>query len=335
VKAGNDWTLTAIRRTRVGGEMRDLVDASLSEVSELYDLEILDILGNVVRTVSNLTSPTFTYTEAQQQTDFGTPLTTYPASVLDTRWYQLSGDVGRGFARSTRHDVRRNSDTDPDISSVVLLTGLDAATPLDRSPSAHVLTPGAGATLDTAVAKFTNSFDFDGGTSAVITTPDHADWDIGQVWTLEGWTYWASIPASGLVQTFLNHDNTTGNQESWQFQWAPATNELRLTISTNGSSTALDLRAAWTPVAGTWYHVAVTRDSSDDIRFFVDGIQVGTTFNSASLPFASTADMRLGNTQPTNTVRAHDGNMDEWRITKGVARYTQNFPPPVAPFSDL
>jgi hypothetical protein len=89
--AGN-LTLTWVRRTRAGGDWLDNVDAPLNETTELYDVEILNGV-NVVRTFSALTSPTASYSAAQQTTDFGSP----QASV-SVRIYQLSAAVGRGYA---------------------------------------------------------------------------------------------------------------------------------------------------------------------------------------------------------------------------------------------
>lgn len=90
-----DAIYTWIRRTRIGGEWREGVNAELSETTEAYEIDILDALGgNVLRTITGLTSPTATYTAAQQTTDFGSPqaLGTIPTAI-----YQISSVVGRGF----------------------------------------------------------------------------------------------------------------------------------------------------------------------------------------------------------------------------------------------
>ena len=72
---------------------------------------------------------------------------------------------------------------------------------------------------------------------------------------------------------------------------------------------------------------AVTRDSSNVVRLFLDGgledsgtwtINMGTT----SLRIAS----KLDSTKP------YQGYLDEVRITKGVARYTSNFTPQTSEF---
>lgn len=88
--AANDWTITWVRRTRVGGEWRDGVDVPLSEESERYEVEIMQGV-TVKRTFTGITSPSVMYTAAQQVTDFGAV-----QSTLSVKIYQMSAVVGRG-----------------------------------------------------------------------------------------------------------------------------------------------------------------------------------------------------------------------------------------------
>lgn len=89
----NDWTLTWIRRTRKGGELRDLVDAQLSEASESYSIDIFSdgTYATVKRTLA-ATTQTTAYTSAQQVADFGGNQATLYVKV-----YQISATTGRGY----------------------------------------------------------------------------------------------------------------------------------------------------------------------------------------------------------------------------------------------
>lgn len=90
--SSHDITLSWIRRTRIGGAWHDGTGTvPLAEESESYDLEIYDG-ATLVRTVSALTSPSYIYTVAQQNADFGNAKNTIKAIV-----YQNSAAVGRGF----------------------------------------------------------------------------------------------------------------------------------------------------------------------------------------------------------------------------------------------
>ncbi len=85
---GNDWVFTWVRRTRVGGNWNGST-IPVSEVSELYHVKIYDG-DDVIRTIT-ATTPTATYTAAQQTTDFGSNQTSISATV------QQIGDAVDGY----------------------------------------------------------------------------------------------------------------------------------------------------------------------------------------------------------------------------------------------
>ena len=88
--ANGDLALRWLRRDRVlSADSWVLTDVPMSETTEIYDLEILNG-AIVVRTISSLTSPAFTYTAAMQAADFGGPTIS-----LSIRLHQI-GALGRG-----------------------------------------------------------------------------------------------------------------------------------------------------------------------------------------------------------------------------------------------
>jgi hypothetical protein len=96
VDSGTDTIISWVRRTRLGGGLADGTgDVPLAEGSEEYELEILDgPAGSVVRTVTALSSPTYTYSDANRSADgLGS------ATALTLKVYQMSELVGRGFTR--------------------------------------------------------------------------------------------------------------------------------------------------------------------------------------------------------------------------------------------
>lgn len=96
--ASGDWSLSWLRRTRVGGEWRDYIDAPLGEASEVYEVEIYTSAAytTLKRTITGLTTASATYTSAQQVADFGSNQATLYVKV-----YQLSANVGRGYPLTT------------------------------------------------------------------------------------------------------------------------------------------------------------------------------------------------------------------------------------------
>jgi hypothetical protein len=86
----DNLTITWIRRTRVGGEWVDKVDALLGESSEAYEVDIMSG-ASVIRTIST-TTQSASYSSAQQSADGLTP-----GDPVTARVYQMSQIVGRGY----------------------------------------------------------------------------------------------------------------------------------------------------------------------------------------------------------------------------------------------
>lgn len=100
---GNDIDLTWVRRTRLGGGLQNNLDTvPLNEDTEEYEVDILDGPdGNIVRGVTGLTDPEYTYTSALQTADGFSP----PLSQITVRIYQISAQVGRGFTKEVTLNV--------------------------------------------------------------------------------------------------------------------------------------------------------------------------------------------------------------------------------------
>lgn len=101
-ESNDDWTISWVRRTRVGGDWTSGTTIPLSETTEEYEVEILDSLGAVVRTFTatditeNGDGGSVTYTAADQITDGGD----VAEGDLSFRVYQISAAVDRGFPRA-------------------------------------------------------------------------------------------------------------------------------------------------------------------------------------------------------------------------------------------
>lgn len=96
VRARRDSTgiaLRWIRQTRGEGDNWELAEVPLSESSEIYEIEIRNGAGNVMRTL-NASQPSIVYAAADELTDFGAM-----QSALDVAIYQMSNAAGRGVPR--------------------------------------------------------------------------------------------------------------------------------------------------------------------------------------------------------------------------------------------
>lgn len=85
------WSITWIRRGRIGETLQAGADIPLSETLEDYEVDVLDEDGAVKRTIS-VSEPEALYSADQQTLDFGAQQQTSLSVVV----YQISNQVGRG-----------------------------------------------------------------------------------------------------------------------------------------------------------------------------------------------------------------------------------------------
>jgi hypothetical protein len=84
------------------------------------------------------------------------------------------------------------------------------------------------------------------------------------------------------------------------------------------------IQTSTAPTANQWSHVAVTR-AGTTINIYLNGVIVGTT--SSGQDFTGAMYNLGGDPAGSSTF---NGYIDDYRITKGVARYTTNFTPPTS-----
>lgn len=212
---------------------------------------------------------------------------------------------------------------DPDFSNVSLLLHMDGAdgstTFIDNSNNGYTVTPSGNAQVDTAIVKYGTGALLLDGILDYLTIANAAPLQFGTGdFTVECWARIGGSTAnfSGIVCK-LSAGFGAG---SWRIRWnAGPIVEAQVDAAVIQSGTIS---------ANTWYHLALTR-SGTDLRFFVDGTQVGsTTTNSSDLNVTDALTIGL------NAAVAMTGSIDDVRITKGVARYTANFTVPDAAFPD-
>ncbi len=133
--------------------------------------------------------------------------------------------------------------------------------------------------------------------------------------TVEFWLYFNSVASDSA---FMGSGNG-----GFDFCWRTSTG-----LNIGRINTAFDNTFAWSPTVGQWYYVAYSR-SGTSLRVFVNGTQVGTTAtNSQSYNAATYVVIGASTTAPD---RPLNGYIKDFRITKGVARYTTTFTPPTSP----
>jgi len=110
--------------------------------------------------------------------------------------------------------------------------------------------------------------------------------------TLEAWIKTDSYSASSGTQIILERSqdgSTAAKNTNWQI--ALRNNGLRCKYQYGSGSTVSNTVTTSAITVNNWHHVAVLRDdSSDEMRFYVDGVKIGTvTTNVSNSPTAGTS----------------------------------------------
>ena len=184
-----------------------------------------------------------------------------------------------------------------------------------RHPNATV--PGAAA-ITTGQSKFGGSSLMLNGAS-YITFANHADWDFGTGdFTLDWWEY----RTGGYFTVSRNPTTTYPAFAIGQYTGAS------IYMSSTGSSWDIANGQTLGPVVtNAWAHFAVVR-KGNTFYSFQNGIQQASWSSSAAL-LPDSGPLSFGVYSSSDFF---GGYIDEFRISKGVARWTANFTPPTAPY---
>jgi hypothetical protein len=326
-----DITFTWTRRSRYAG-WSPYVDAPLAETSEAYEVDIYtdSTKASVVRTLSASTNQCV-YTNAQIETDFSTGVIEVYADI-----YQMSSVVGRGYPVPAS---QARSNFWPYVVSMLHFDGTDGSTTF-TDEKGKTWTAVGNAQLDTAISKFGTAALLLDGAGDYITSPDASDYELGS----SNWTIDCQIRFSGYAannggqfkQSIVSKDVTGGRGFSINVDGTVSslTGITFLGFQTDAVFTQVD--AAYTFSLNTWYHVEVVR-SGNLIFIFVDGVLLNTGGTAFSRTIQNTATtLKIGANEFDGTFKYYfNGHIDEFRLTKGVARHTANFTPPTTAYGEI
>ena len=101
---------------------------------------------------------------------------------------------------------------------------------------------------------------------------------------------------------------------------------FNLIILSNALNTIADSTAR---SLNTWYHYALVRNGTD-ISMYIDGTKVGTSLTTSTAVDSTTIRFAVGGPGEYAGLQ-FQGYIQDFRISKGLARYTSNFTVPSAP----
>lgn len=229
--------------------------------------------------------------------------------------------------------------SDPNFSSVSLLLHMDGSNAstsfVDSGPNALAVTATGSAAVSTTQSKFGGASGYFDGSGDYLATPSVSAFNFGSSdFTVEFWYYYAGTPqaAARLFQT-RSGDVYAGLSITHKF--TNRDTSLAFGASMNGSSWAYNSGETSTisVTSGAWTHVAVVR-SGTVLYCYINGVQ-NTVFSSftGSLYYSSSDTVVIGGQGGTS--RSINGYIDDFRVTKGLARYTANFTPPTKAYPNL
>lgn len=174
-------------------------------------------------------------------------------------------------------------------------------------------------TIDTTIKKFgAGSGKFDGGHLSISPSPDF-DFGAGD-FTIDLWLRSNQVNSSPGILCVCDD---TSDPIVIGIDFAK-----RISVWVRGINSRLTDRND--SLDGNWHHVAVVR-KADTLYLFVDGNLGGSSpdFGTISVPYRNDTVL-IGSDASGETFKGH---IDEVRISKGVARWTSAFTPPVAPYT--
>lgn len=156
------------------------------------------------------------------------------------------------------------------------------------------------------------------GTGDYLTGPSNPILAIGtNQYTVEMWLYFTSVTATNEIFR-TSTDSTSGRFTIYY-------NAGSLSATATGGAGATT--ASYTFITGQWYHVAASRDASNNQRLFVNGVLLAT---STSTNNYSQTGFALGVGQSSGNM---NGYITDLRVVNGTALYNSAFIPPAQPLT--
>ncbi|MDP2090958.1 MAG: LamG-like jellyroll fold domain-containing protein [Candidatus Gracilibacteria bacterium] len=224
---------------------------------------------------------------------------------------------------------------DPDWSKVSMLmrmNGTNNSTNFLDSKGVNVITRSGDTKISTENSMYDGASGFFDGNNDFITYTYNASlYDLSTSdFTLEGWINPSAYAGGSLYGTILSK-RTGGADFDYTLFVAGSTGKSVCFKYGTTSNGAINLCSSNNSILlNTWYHVAVTREGSS-LKLFIDGNLVNTNTLTENIRNRTT-NVEMGKSLSYTDSYFH-GYIDEFRITKGKARYTSSFTKPTKKFA--
>jgi len=209
--------------------------------------------------------------------------------------------------------------------------GTDNSTDIeDSGDTDHTVTVNNNVKINTAQKKFGPSCCYFGVSDDYLSIADHADWYMSTgVFTID---FWVRFYSNYGDKMFFKQGSGT---DYWDFRYDYTGDYLELRAVASSIQTIQLKYEGWSPQQDVWYHISIIRGwggNANDWALCINGTAVATLTDISEIPDI-TDEFVIGSEAGTQPIK---GWIDEFRVSKGIARWTSSFSVPVAqyPFGD-
>ncbi len=197
------------------------------------------------------------------------------------------------------------------------------------SAAKNVLETVGNARISTTQSKFGGSSMYFDGTGDYLKFPSSelVPFASNEKFTIEGWIY-PSAATAGQIYGIYTTRNSGISAYAIAITLFGSPLKINVEIATSGSA-LVTISSSTTISANTWYHFAVVHDGTQ-LKLYLNGTSEGTPATTSQATTLKV--MALGRYYVDIDNYYFNGYIDDFRITKGYARYTSNFTPPTSTF---
>jgi len=253
-----------------------------------------------------------------------------PNYQWNTAWYAFLGTLGlTGSLVEREYKFWLGQGVAPpdvaweDVTFLLNADYVDGTTSFtDDSSVGNTVTTKSPVEVDTAVSKFGNGSALFSGGACALEIPQ-SNIDPSGAFTIEGWMYPTNL--NGGTNAIVGSRPLAGSSYGMTLRMQ-GTYALRFFMYKGPSDEGLSVVSANNVfVLNTWQHWMLVRDADGVWYVFIDGVQVITGTETGVLdPGDPPQPLKFGN----SSGNGFEGNMEEIRVSNGVAVEVENFTPP-------
>jgi hypothetical protein len=216
------------------------------------------------------------------------------------------------------------------VSSYIRFNGVDGTTVYTDEKSITWTANGTTSPrISTTTSKFGGASLWIEGGSGYLTTPYTPAFQFTGDFTVEWWAYLVSD--ANPYNTFVSNYNVYGANGGFAvFADHAGGTANKYSVAFNGSYPVITSTSD--VIYGQWVHFALVR-ASNVLTLYVNGVAEGSSTQTATVEGVG-GSWYIGATGDSLATSTINGYIDEFRVTKDVARYTANFTPQTAQFAN-